>query len=200
MKEKLFGKGTNSKGKFRAKLRGKNTNEYQVWRDMLRRCYCKKILLKKPSYNGCTVASEFLEFQNFADWATHQIGYGLEGYHLDKDILVPNNKEYNSVVCVFVPKELNMFLTNNAAKRGMYPQGVSWKTTHNKFVAQIKNFGIVQHLGLFDNLDCAMGAYALAKTKAGRLWAERLKNGCYSVDSRVISIMENYQFYYEERK
>lgn len=165
---------------------------------MLRRCYSEASLAKGPSYRGCRVSDEFLEFQTFAEWANSQVGFGLPKYHLDKDILLAGNRVYSSDIAVFVPCDLNVFLTSAAAKRGQYPQGVSWKTSHAQYVSQIKDCGVVKHLGLFYSLESAKDAYAKAKTQAGRGWGLRLRNGEFLVDNKVITTMENYEFVHKE--
>ena len=195
---KLFSKGIYTKGEYSSKIGGKNTNEYQIWRDMLRRCYSPESLKKQPSYSGCSVEGYLLDFQNFAKWVTHQIGYGLPKYHMDKDIMFDGNKIYSREAIVFVPKELNVFLTSSAAKRGKWPQGVSWKIPNKQFVAQITQKAVVTYLGLYQSLRCAMIAYSNAKTDAGREWGRRLRDGEFIVDERVTVKMENYKFTYKE--
>ena len=44
-----------------------------------------------------------------------------DGKHLDKDLLVCNNKVYSPETCVFVPREINQFLTKSNNSRGKYP-------------------------------------------------------------------------------
>lgn len=46
------------------------------------------------------------------------------GKELDKDLLVPGNKEYGENFCIFVEKRINGFITDCAAGRGMLPIGV----------------------------------------------------------------------------
>ena len=74
-----------------------------------------------PLYLGCY--STFTDFQDFAEWCQDQIGY-LEGFHLDKDLLLRGNKEYGKDTCVFLPQEVNKLLTKRDRFRGEYPLGV----------------------------------------------------------------------------
>jgi len=47
-----------------------------------------------------------------------------EGKEIDKDILVKGNKIYSPETCVFVDRAINLFLTDNGARRGICPIGV----------------------------------------------------------------------------
>ena len=194
--DKLFGKGIYNKGKYTAKISGTNTNtnEYQIWRDMLRRCYSQESWLKQPTYIGCSVEPDFLEFQNFAAWAVIQIGFGVHGYQLDKDILSLGGKEYSKDVMCFIPRDLNTFVTDAGAKRGIYPQGVYYDKQSGKFKAQISLFGVKTTLGRFHSVVDASDAYIKAKTYAGLNWGLRLRRGDYEVDERITIAMENYKF------
>ena len=190
----IYGVGVYAEGPYQAKSGGRNTYVYDLWRGMLRRCYSPEAHRKQPAYIGCSVAPEFLIFQQFAAWAVTQIGFGYPRYHLDKDLLQPGNRIYGPDTCVFVPFDLNMFTTSNAAKRGQWPQGVSWKRKNRRFVAQIKTDGVVQYLGLFQDAHTAAAAYATAKTSAARRWASRLRAGEFVVDAKVIEALDAYEF------
>lgn len=81
-----------------------------VWDGILCRCYSEDRVIKFPSYRDCTVHEDWHNFQNFAKWFEENY---IEGWHLDKDILVPGNKIYGPDTCCFVPQEIN----NNFVKR-----------------------------------------------------------------------------------
>lgn len=186
----ILGFGYNSYGKFKAKVDNKNTHIYQTWIDMIKRCYGSK----QKTYHDCSVDKCFQNFQDFAEWAINQIGFGLKDYHMDKDILCRDVKIYSKDTVLFIPKDLNMFLTNSKAARGEYPQGVSFKKSHGRYCAQIKKFKEVQHIGLFDNIDDAVNAYKLAKESAAKEWLEIIKRDDIIVDPRVITWLENYEY------
>ena len=59
---------------------------YEVWTSMLRRCYSKKYLERKPSYIGTNVCSEWLSATAFKKWMDQQ---DWSGKCLDKDIITP---------------------------------------------------------------------------------------------------------------
>lgn len=101
-----------------------NKKAYNVWNNMLRRCYDKKYQQKEPSYIGCTVCDEWHNFQTFAIWFEKNYYEIDNNMALDKDILVKNNKIYSPDTCIFVPKKINSLFTNNKNKRGELPLGV----------------------------------------------------------------------------
>lgn len=163
MNKKLtFGVGFNSKGKHKTRIGGADTLVYTTWRNMLKRCYCPKFHAKQPTYIGCSVADEWHDFQNFAEWLENH-EYSDRGYHLDKDLLIPGNKIYAPDHCVFVPQELNSLLTDHGAARGQYKQGVDFHKRQNKFRARITIDGKSEFRGYFDTELEAYSAYKVAK-------------------------------------
>ena len=92
---------------------------------MLKRCYSKDYQNKKPTYIGCEVYNEWLNFQSFAKWFEENY-YEIEGetIALDKDILVKNNKIYSPNTCVFVPERINTLFTKADKSRGKLPIGI----------------------------------------------------------------------------
>ena len=90
---------------------GEKGRVYNIWKKVLQRCYSKEYHIKKPTYIGCSVVKEWLNFQNFAKW--YKKNYKpetMEGWHLDKDILVKGNKIYSPETCCFVPADINSLL------------------------------------------------------------------------------------------
>lgn len=88
---------------------------YGVWCSMISRCYSSKSLEMHPTYKGCSVAKDWHNFQVFAKWFEDNY---VDGYQLDKDLLVVGNKVYSEDTCVFVTPKINLFITDSAAKRG----------------------------------------------------------------------------------
>lgn len=80
---------------------------YKSWAHILERGYSKKYKLKFPTYKDVTVCTEWHCFQNFASWYEENWKPYMEGWHLDKDILLKGNKIYSPETCAFVPSELN---------------------------------------------------------------------------------------------
>lgn len=162
MSKLIYGVATNSKGKYKAMVDGKRTKSYGTWYNMLQRAYCPKGHAKCPTYLGCSVADEWLEYQEFAEWfSNHE--YSDYGYELDKDLLIPGNKIYAPGRCAFVPRQLNSLLNGSRAIRGQYKQGVRFRKGRNKFVANINIDGKGKHLGYFDTELEAYNVYKKAK-------------------------------------
>ena len=153
----VFGIGYNGVGKYVTKINGKHRKEYQHWRGALGRCYDEETLKRQPTYQECSVIGEWLNYQNFADWCEEN--YNLEtmqGWALDKDILVKGNKIYSPETCCFVPQEINNLLIKNNRVRGEYPIGVT--KTKWGFVADHKG-----NLGTYPTPELAFKAYKIAK-------------------------------------
>jgi hypothetical protein len=130
MSKLVYGKGFNDRSR-PTKVDGKNVKEYELWRQMLNRCYGEKYQDIQPTYKGCNVSDNFLNYAYFYDWCQQQIGFKSidekgRSWHLDKDILFTGNKIYSEDTCVFVPREINNFFTDRGNDRGDYPVGVSF--------------------------------------------------------------------------
>lgn len=182
MSKLMYGKGTNSRGKYKTRADGANTLAYKTWRSMIRRCYCPKVQARRPTYIGCSVADEWHDFQDFAEWfENHE--YNNYDYELDKDLLVPNNKVYAPDRCAFIPRQLNSLLNSNKAIRGDLPQGIYWVTRAKKYKAQISINGKREYLGLFDCPDEAYQAYKIAKEanvkRMALEWQDRIADNVF---------------------
>lgn len=174
-----YGVAYNSRGRY--KTGNKDKAMYQAWQNMIERCYSSSedIRVKHPTYNECTVASEWHDYQVFADWYEND-KYSKSGYRLDKDILVKNNKIYSPKNCCLVPSEINNLLLDSEAARSNNPKGVSFNKPMGKYFASIKIRGVKTHLGYFECPNEAYAAYKLAKecyVKDRALeWRDRIAN------------------------
>lgn len=173
----IYGIAYNSKGKYLANSGTGSTVAYQAWFNMLTRCYCPKKHLIQPTYVGCSVAEDWLDFQDFAEWY-HSHPYSELGYELDKDLLSPNNKVYSPSTCVFVPQELNKILCGRKSLRGKLPQGVTFNKRSARFKVQLSANSCRVHLGYFDCVNEAYQAYKTAKERHVKNkaleWANRI--------------------------
>ena len=143
---------------------GIDTKDYALWKRMLTRCYSDAYRKKRPTYEGCKVSDNFKNYEYFYEWCHKQIGFGNQGWHLDKDLLIKGNKVYSEDSCVFIPSEINTLLIKCTASRGKHPVGVYWSKTHKAFVAQVnKNKGKQERLGFFKTEIEAFKAYKQAK-------------------------------------
>ena len=157
---------------------------------MLVRCYSNAYKKRQPTYEGCEVSDKFKSYEYFYEWCHSQIGFGNEGWHLDKDLLVKGNKVYSEKTCVFLPNEINSLLTRREALRGKHLIGVYWCNTKKAFVAQVnKNKGKQEHLGLFTTEIEAFNAYKKAKESFIKEQADRWKD---RIDPRAYEALYNY--------
>ena len=177
--------------KYPSKVNGRNTKEYDLWYSMLQRCYSDKSKKKRPTYEGCEVSNKFKSYEYFYEWCHNQIGFGVEGWHLDKDLLVKGNKVYSEDSCVFLPSEINMVLVKHTPSRGKHPIGVSWYSKSKTFIAQVnKNKGKPENLGYFNTEIEAFNAYKQAKESFIKEQAEKWKG---QIDERAYEALMKYE-------
>lgn len=94
---------------------------YQVWKDMLYRCYNNK----SKNYSKCSVCKEWFSFKNFKSWFDcNYYEVEKESMHLDKDILCKNNKIYSPTTCCFVPQTLNQIFQTHNRRNKKLPIGI----------------------------------------------------------------------------
>jgi len=151
----LYGVGVMNYGEYDSLTHPK---AYSLWAGMLERCYSSKSHEKHPTYKECTVCTTWHNFQNFVPW--FEANY-VEGYHLDKDLIISGNKVYSASTCVFVPRWLNNVLLDSKGKRGPFPMGVSYKS--GKYQARFSCHGKSVYLGVFTTVALAKAAYQKAK-------------------------------------
>ena len=181
----IHGFGSNNR-KYPTKVDGKPNKEYKQWLSMIRRCYDKKFHTGNPTYIDCSVSDNFLNYSYFHEWCQWQIGFGVDGIHLDKDILIPNNKIYSEDTCVFVPSEINLFFTARGNARGEWPIGVYFNKQEGKFRAQCTVNGKPQHLGYFSTPEEAHAVYKQFKENLCKELANKWRG---KIDERVYNAM-----------
>lgn len=168
----------------------KHTQLFSLWRNMLKRCYCASVVARHPTYTACKVASDWHNFQVFGDWAVDQLGYGVEGYQLDKDLLVRDNKLYSPGTCVFLPSQINSLLVSCQATRGEYPVGVHFDKSRGNFQAYLTEFGKRVHLGRHSTPEVAFLAYKKAKEAHLKVVADMYKD---QIDERAYKALITYE-------
>ena len=167
------------------------TKEYVLWKHMLQRCYSDDFKKERPTYEGCQVSENFKSYEYFYEWCHEQVGFGNEGFHLDKDLLVKGNKVYSENTCVFIPQEVNTLLVKSTALRGKHLIGVSWNKKDKAFVAKArKNKGKSEHLGIFKTEIEAFNAYKQAKEAFVKEQADKWKG---KIDERAYNALMNYE-------
>ena len=197
--KRCYGHGFIGEGKHKTKENGKDTKSYRAWYNMLKRCYDPKYHEKRPSYKGCTVDKEWLNFQNFAKWFDENY-YEIEGeiMALDKDILVKGNKIYSADTCVFVPHNINSLFTKRDKCRGELPIGVCYNKHNRKFVSLCNIYNYKEnknkqiHLGYYDTPQEAFEVYKQFKEQNIREVANYYRG---KIPSKLYDAMCNYEVY-----
>ena len=176
--------------KYPSKIDGVLTKEYMLWCSMLQRCYSNTFKKKYPTYEGCEVSDNFKSYEYFYEWCNKQIGFGNEGWHLDKDLLIKGNKVYSENTCIFIPVEINSILVKREALRGTHLIGVCWNKKDKAFVAQVnKNKVKQEYLGSFKTEIEAFNAYKQAKENFIKEQANKWKS---QIDPRACKALMNY--------
>lgn len=179
----VYGVGTVG-NKYPIKVNDVQTKEYGLWKSMLRRCYSDNFKKKNPTYIDCEVSDKFKSYEYFYEWCNKQIGFGVDGFEIDKDLLIKGNKIYSESTCVFLPQEINTLLIKCTASRGKHPIGVCWNKTKKSFVAHVgKSKGKQEHLGYFKTEIEAFNAYKQAKEafikEQANKWKSQIDIGAY---------------------
>ena len=140
-----------------------HTLTYNTWNSMLQRCYDLKLKERHKSYEQCSVDANFLSYEYFKDWCSKQIGFGNEGWQLDKDILVKGNKVYSEDTCCFVPKEINSMISGFTSKGGN-TVGVYENKAGNFYIRNLSE-GSKKCSKTFSNQEEAERAYVAEKNR-----------------------------------
>lgn len=136
---------------------------YNMWTDMLGRCYGDKYKF----YQNISVAKEWHSFENFINTIKHVLGYKEYikykndiRFCLDKDIIGRKTK-YSINNCCFIPHKLNTFIGEQKKCNTSGYRGVSWDKNRQKWMAQYGGGNNTnKHLGRFDTKE---EAYAISK-------------------------------------
>ena len=169
------------------------TKEYMYWYKFISRCgsnYQKT----RPSYVGCKISPLFKDYDSFVLWCRQAIGFNEDGYHLDKDILgvTLGKKEYSEDTCVFIPQEINSFLTTKRVNITYYT-GVSFQQKYNKYIVSCSQLnGKNKTLGRVDCPKVGYLMYKAEKVRLAKILADKYKN---NVDPRVTRILSNFEVY-----
>ena len=160
----MYGIGYLGEGKYRSK-----TKTYAIWRHILRRCYGKEEKFK--SWHNCLVDERWHNYQVFAEW--YENNY-IDGFHLDKDILIKGNKIYGPDTCCFVPNMINT-LFRNIDKINKYPIGIKFDPRRNTYNANISRWGKSYFLGSSKDLTEAFSFSKLGREDYLKELAEEWK-------------------------
>lgn len=184
----VWGVGVNDR-KYPTKVNGKHTKRYDVWRHILSRCYSPKYQKEHPTYIGCSASENFKNYSYFYEWCQSQIGFGQEGFQIDKDLIFRGNKVYSEDTCLFLPRELNSLLVTRGADRGNLHVGVC-AYRGGKFMAQCSRKHSFRCIGYFNTPNEAYQAYKEAKESYMKLQAKRWKA---LIDPRAYEALMRYE-------
>jgi len=192
----VFGKGYIGIGRHITSIKGVTIKKYNTWTGMIEKCYSSDYHIKRPTYKDVTVCIEWHDFQVFGDWYDEQ--YKEDGWLLDKDLLSGNDKVYSPETCLFIPINLNLFLSRDKGNRD-YPVGV--ERIGSKYISQILCLlsGRRLHLGVFDTIEEADLAYRNNRLANMLFWLKFLDNYPH-IDRRAYERMKViYEEYKKER-
>ena len=161
-----YNHGYLGEGKYKMSENGKHTKEYDIYHEMLKRCYDPKYQEKHTTYKDCRVEDYLLNFQHMAKWINENY-YEVPGerLHLDKDILYKGNKIYNRNSCIFVPQRINELFTKCDKFRGSDPIGVSPNSSGNYEARCNNGYGKLIYLGVYHTKEQAFQVYKQYKEK-----------------------------------
>lgn len=185
IKRTVRGVGYNGEGDHQRYVDKVAQPAYRVWAGMMDRCYNTQYRKSHLSYEGCTIAEEWHDFQVFAEWFYNH-KYSNKGYHIDKDLLVKGNRVYSPETCCFAPKEINIALVEKVNVKDNHPRGVRVTKTdsgENRFVVGLGFYGHQKHLGVFATADEAFEVYREAKERHVKnmalKWANKIELRLY---------------------
>ena len=178
-------------GKTSTRINGIPKSSYNLWTNMIKRCYDTKAQEKQPTYIGCSVCEEWLIFENFDNWYNENY-YELknEVMNLDKDILVKGNRIYSPNTCVFVPQSINKLFLKRDSTRGKYPMGVSFHKRDNVYEAHCSiGTSVSKYLGRYNNEIDAFYSYKKFKESRIKEIADNYKD---KIPQNLYKAMYNY--------
>jgi hypothetical protein len=161
---------------------GATTKFYSIWFSMLRRCYDEKTQLKNPTYIGCYVDESWLNLQIFCKWCEENY---IDGFCLDKDILIKGNKIYGPNTCCFVPTQINSLFVKKSIKNSNLPIGISHykKSKKPAYQVSIRYFNSRKFCGVHYSIEKAFESYKIAKENYIRevadFWKDKISNKTY---------------------
>ena len=174
---------------------GKMVKEYQEWNAIKGRCKQGSSYQKeKPSCVGCFRDEIFSDYDLYHAWRNTQTGAGQKDekgrwFVPEKDLLKPGNKCYGIEFVVFVPPEINGFLTRHSRQRSDYGKGVFPNGSGFSATIGAGERNKIKRLGTFKTQEEAQKAHQQAKNERAKFLAEKWKP---FVDIRVYNALMSY--------
>lgn len=163
---------------------------YIKWRNMIQRCYYKKIHEYKPYYASCIVCEEWLNFANFEVWYKENYIDGKK-FDLDKDILVQGNTEYAQDTCALISHYANTVFEARGIKSNIVENSQT-----GKFDTSMSLLGKRIEVGSFDTREIAMEKLLAHKTDYILRFARKSKK---KVPDKVYQAMLNWKIEITDR-
>lgn len=169
-----------------------NPYSYNVWQNLLERCYNKKsthyFYYGSKGYIAC---KDWHNFQNFAKWFEPRF---KEGYELDKDIICNikqiKDKIYSPETCILLPSFLNCYLAGDKMNTGIFPKmGEEDKQVIYEAIICINYKS--KSLGVYNTFEEAKIIYAKEKQ---RYWLELLENHKKEIGEELYNLCLQYDF------
>lgn len=192
----VYGVGYLGDGNYRSVIDGHKNPIYNIWHNILQRCYDDKLYIKFPTYFNCTIHDSWLCFQNFASWYVDNY-YQVkdEKMCVDKDILQKHNKLYSPDTCCIVPNKINMLFTKVDKIRGILPIGVSYNKQTGLYLAKYKKDGRTIFIGEYQTAEEAFANYKVNKEQEIQRIAELYKN---YIPQKIYNALKNYSVEYTD--
>ncbi len=166
--------------------------QYETWKGVLQRSCGDVFKDKYPTYRDVTVCEEWLSFATFLEWVNREVGYKGKpvGLDLDKDLMVRGNKIYSPEFCSFVPKEVNILLTNKPNHRGEWPLGVCFDKKQKKFRAYLSKYGKAANMKRVGTAEEAFLMYKVGKEQHIKEIAEMYRE---QLNPKVFETLMNWE-------
>ena len=169
------------------RLGGKTVRDkkFMMWQAMLARSFSEHAKRSRPTYEDVSCIESWKTYSNFYKDVSNFRGFDkalVEGWVLDKDILVKGNKIYSPETCCFVPPEINGCFTLRSLNRGDLPLGVGRNEYGLPYKARCGYDGERVLIGSYKTPEEAFEAYKVVKKKEVLRLAEKWKG---KIDDKV---------------
>ena len=156
---------------------------YRRWTNMMERAYGSNVHDREPTYVGCSVANEWHSFMAFKAWMEKQ---DWEDKVLDKDILIPGNRQYGPDTCLFVTDEVSaLFRAKPITTKPIYRKSMG------TYAVYINKYGKRINLGHHQTEADAINAYN--KSKADYIRQIASNQECEVIRNCVNDLAERYE-------
>lgn len=153
---------------------------YKSWKSIMARCYSKGYQATRPTYVGASVHESWISFSSFRDWWLDNY---VDGWHLDKDLLVFGNNVYGPDTCKYVPVRINCFAMKGRMRGSKTAIGTHFHEKLGKYHAHCRNpfTGMLDGIGFFETESDARGAWMKKKIE----FANQLRCEMDLIDERI---------------